>query len=393
MKKKILLISTDFSFLNERDDRVGHSIRVSYFSDFFLKNNFSVFILITKQSDHTPEPSSSPIFINNFVIDKNVISVKKLIDFIKEEKINLILTSSPPLMNNNLGFEIKKVMKEKVIWISDVRDHASLHPVLRPKELSPLLSIKIKEAEIAYNADLNLVVSNYAKTYQEALGVALDYPIDSNSIKVIENGALEIKYQNIHDDIKAFINKKDNKISIGYFGTGKIDSLTEKNKNLSHFLQKLVDFKLSNRFKVLIVGKIEVNEVILKKLKRELEILIVPPVSYAMSRSIIRECKVCININTSIEHAPTIIGGKTYDYMVEPVIYLALFPDNAVSLKALQSKFPGKVIFADIYSDKSIHNGLTKIIEMDIKKYSLCYPQFSRNAQCQILLQHIYSLK
>ena len=106
-------------------------------------------------------------------------SVKFLSTYLKENDIDVVITSGPPHSMHLIGLELKK--KQNIQWISDFRDPWTEIDYFHQL---PLTSKSIKkhqflEAEVLKKSDSVLVVGNTMKE---------KYSIHSNKIEVITNG-------------------------------------------------------------------------------------------------------------------------------------------------------------------------------------------------------------
>ena len=190
IKSRFLIITTDFESFDE--GRVGHSIRITFLARWLIENNYDVKLLITKNIERSKIPKSTPDLINfeQGIFQDGKIEIQNLAYYMMENDIRYLITSTPPLINNTIGFNLKKTLGDAVFWINDIRDHASLHPALRPKDSTKLLQLRQIEAKTSFAADLNSVVSQYALNYQKGLGYAFDCPLRTDQIIEIKNGAL-----------------------------------------------------------------------------------------------------------------------------------------------------------------------------------------------------------
>ena len=103
-------------------------------------------------------------------------SAKKLI---RKENVNIIITSSPPPVVNQIGLSLKKKFKD-LIWIADYRDLWTQHP--NQKGLFPFNLIeRFYEKRCIAHSDVILMVS-------EVLKKKLESRYKNRKIITIENG-------------------------------------------------------------------------------------------------------------------------------------------------------------------------------------------------------------
>lgn len=359
---KFLIVTTDFEGMD--DGRVGHSIRMSYLANWLRSEGHVVSLLITKLVTKEQQQKCGFELLNNDpkILNEENLNIPNLCYHMMEHDIRYLVTSSPPLINNQIGLQIKKFAGDAIMWACDVRDHASLHPYLRPKDEEKLIKLKKLEATIAYSADLNTVVSDYSLDYQKALGIALDLPLRPEQITTIFNGAVPVEYEEVPQKILEVIQKaksRGRKI-FGFFGSGNI-SKAGGNKSLLPILSAIASAPELG-VTLIICGAIQQDPELLDQFKTTIDLHIFQPVNYAQSRSAIRLCDAGITMNIDREHAPTIIGGKVYDYLVEGKKILAAFPDNAYSIQTLACRHPDLFYLCSIHSTNDIAKACQKLV-------------------------------
>jgi hypothetical protein len=147
-------------------------------------------------------------------------AVEAGVKLMKEERIDLIFSTSPPETAHLIARELKK--RCNVPWLADMRDlWAEDHYRKRP--LFKKFILKIMEKRVLKNADLLLTVSKpWADTLNGALG-------GGKKSAVIENGFDE-------EDFKGISFQKNEKFTITY--TGK---LHKDNQPIDDFFKTLKD--------------------------------------------------------------------------------------------------------------------------------------------------------
>ena len=94
----------------------------------------------------------------------NPTAYKSAVDFLRQNPIDIVITTGPPHSTHLLGLRLKQ--RFKLDWVADWRDpwtsvyYLQLNP---PSRLSMRLHRRL-EKKVAHTADLNLVVSEYLKT-------------------------------------------------------------------------------------------------------------------------------------------------------------------------------------------------------------------------------------
>ncbi len=251
----------------------------------------------------------------------NKFAYSKALDIIKKEKIDTVITTSPPHSTQLVGLKLKKELNIK--WIADLRDPWT--DIYYYKSMLHTKWAKRKdqayEKRVLENSDQIVVVSNSIK---ELLATKSNN-VSSSKINIIPNGYDE-------DDFR--INKKENNnnFTISYTGTitkdyptdnlikalnansikinftGKADVFTKKvfneianfNKHVTH--KEIIEVLIKSDLLILIIPKIEKNKGILtgklfEYLGARKPILCIGPINGDAAK-IIEECK----------------AGKSFDY-------------------------------------------------------------------------------
>ena len=270
----------------------------------------------------------------------NKFAYAKALEVIKKEKIDTVITTSPPHSSQLIGLKLKKELK--INWIADLRDPWT--DIYYYKSMLHTKWAKIKdlnyERKVLENSDQIVVVSNSIKQ----LMASKSSSIDPSKINIIPNGFDEEDFQKIaykkasplcisytgtitqdyptSNLIKGLI---DNKLTISF--TGQADQSTKNNfkeiasfyKHVSH--KEIIDIILGSDLLVLIIPKIKNNEGILtgklfEYLGSKKPILCIGPTNGDAAK-IIDECK----------------AGKTFDYSDTKGIteFLKMFKNNSLN--------------------------------------------------------------
>jgi hypothetical protein len=288
---------------------------------------------------------------------------------INDNDISILISSSPPLIVFRLAYKLKKQFKEKILWITDLRDLSSLHPTIREKTLILRKRQEKDEIKNINASDICLIVSlGMLKAIKSLLtDYALDY--NNNKFYIIENGYADVDIVKPQTEIELFIKtaKKNNKIVIIYAGTGILNDFnkhTERSKTLNCFVDLLVtDPYLSNKYALIIQGVVKNAGKYFQSAKTDLSYLVLHSVNNKQIRANLALADIWVNVNVDIEYSPQLIGGKVYDYCVSELALILIFPENPYSLKVFAQQNVNKPYFADVFDPESIRKVLMDIAD------------------------------
>ena len=280
---------------------------------------------------------------NIFIPDPKIFWVKPSINFlldkIKKEEINHIITTGPPHSMHLIGLGIKKKLPH-IKWITDFRDPWSKLDLLNDFHLSSFAKrrhFKL-EKKVLKESDLTLTVS---ETWQNDLK-----KLGAKKVELVTNGFDEEDF--------TFRNKKIDKFIIGHFGL--INHLRNP-KNLWFALNQLCleNKNFSNDLEIHLAGSVD-NDIIdeiysYPILKSKLKLL-----GYLNHKQVIT----CYN-NSSILllllfNSKSGIGnypGKIFEYFASKKPILAFGPKNSDSEKLINKTKSGIYIDYDQIQIKS----------------------------------------
>ena len=321
---------------------------------------------------------------------------------IKKNKIDTIITSSPPLTVLSIGYRIKKKLKKKIKWITDIRDLVHIHPALRYKNIkSRAWQMKAEVKYICESDEIYLVSAGMKDALKKYFSDS-EWKEIYKKTEIIENGYAAVKDLSPQNIVKGFVKKAtaENKIVLYYAGTGELETEKYKyrnNKTLNCFIDVLVnDKKLADKFSLIIQGTVKNADNYFNnyKDKTNLKYLVIPSVSNDQIRANMKLADIGININVDREYSPLMMGGKIYDYCVSGLALLLLYPKNPVSLVDFAEKHSNKPFFADVEDSESITDILKYIAGnpdiVDLRKFTKEEMIFhSRENQYQKILETI----
>jgi galactitol-specific phosphotransferase system IIB component len=260
-------------------------------------------------------------------------SVQYLEKYIRENKIDMIVTSGPPHSLHLIGLELKQKLNLK--WLADFRDPWTTIGYHKSLRLSSYAAKRHKQLEhqVLNSADTIIVTSKTTKTEFQA--------ITSKPIAVITNG---------FDVEKVEQQTLDAKFSLAHIGS----FLSERNplilwESLVELLQDLPDFKSHLEIKLMGAVSQEVLETISQfGLTSYLNNLGYVSHSEAVAHQ--RKSQVLLLIEINSEDTKSIIPGKLFEYMVSERPIVAIGPKNSDFADIITNTNTG--VFFD-YSEKA----------------------------------------
>lgn len=414
-KKRVLIITHDFY---NNCPNVGHMVRMTHLANYLSNRGYKVNVLACKRDktwngllnlsskvelkfiksfwnykstsllenneDNNKKLKIKKIFknfkklirnlLNSFLVDRYQLGNHKYFaeasKMIYENGIKNVIVSGPRNSIYLVGLKLKKQFGPKINLITDYRDgwtiRAAFNKDIRPKTLKKFKKV---EQEVLKFSDYTIFVSDGMKRmYQEEFDVY-------NPV-VIENGFIEYKgsNKNAQEKISEITKRarKENRIIIGYFGTGSADgTLLYKDflKLLKVFEQ---DFELANKFCIVSQGNIKYPKTIPSGLLVEN----LSSTSNEQARTNMSLVDILLFVYSEKKDAPMIMGGKIYDYIATGKPIWLLVPDNAFSLKLLCERTK-KPIYSNIFDSEDIKKGLSNIIKL-YQERILCKRGFNK---------------
>ncbi len=253
---------------------------------------------------------------NLFIPDARVFWVKPSVAFlekyIRENEIEMIVTSGPPHSLHLIGLELKQKLNLK--WLADFRDPWTTIGYHKSLRLSNYAAKKHKELEhqVLNSADTIIVTSKTTKTEFQAL--------TTKPIEVITNG---------FDVEKVAKQTLDSKFSLAHIGS----FLSERNplilwESLVELIQEIPEFKSHLEIKLMGAVSQEVLETISQfGLNSYLNNL--GYVSHTEAVAHQRKSQVLLLIEINSEDTKSIIPGKLFEYMVSERPIIAIGPKDS----------------------------------------------------------------
>ncbi len=289
-------------------------------------------------------------------------SVSFLLDYIKTNAIETIITTGPPHSLHLIGLQLQKELHIK--WITDFRDPwttIGYHKQLRLTEASKAKH-KALEHEVLNTADKIIVTSNNTKLeFQE---------LTKQPITVITNG---------YDIENVSTPKLDTKFSISHIGS----LLSKRNPEvLWNVLKSLVDEEegFLEDLEINFVGA--VSDSVLKTIEHYKLNRFVKNRGYVSHKEAIvyqKKSQILLLVEIDSEDTKAIIPGKLFEYMVSQRPIIALGPEASDVETILKTTNTGdyfgyndnsalKTVIKKHYSD--FKNGNLKTNAINLQNYS-----------------------
>ena len=315
---------------------------------------------------------------NLFIPDARVFWVKPSVayleKYIRENEIDMIVTSGPPHSLHLIGLELKQKLNLK--WLADFRDPWTTIGYHKSLRLSNYAAKRHKQLEhqVLNSADTIIVTSKTTKSEFQA--------ITSKPIAVITNGFDVEKVEKQTLDIK---------FSLAHIGS----FLSERNplilwESLVELLQEIPDFKSHLEIKLMGAVSQEVLETISQfGLNSYLNNL--GYVSHAVAVEHQRKSQVLLLIEINSEDTKSIIPGKLFEYMVSERPIVAIGPKDSDFAEIITNTNTG--VFFD-YSEKArlkqtILDYYTQFLEGKLQSNGVGLQHYSRKNLTKQLVELI----
>ena len=266
-------------------------------------------------------------------------SVSFLLDYIKKEGIETIITTGPPHSVHLIGLQIKQKLGVK--WLADFRDPWTTIGYHKQLRLTSASKAKHKslEKEVLNTSDQIIVTSFVTK--KEFQGFT------NKSIEVITNG---------YDDEATVEFQMDTKFTLSHIGS----LLSKRNPEiLWRVLSELVrdNESFSKDFQLNFIGSI--SEKVLKSIKKYNLSNYIHEVGYVSHQEAIiyqKKSQVLLLIEIDSEDTKCIIPGKLFEYMISNRPIVAMGPKGSDVEKIIKETNTGH------YFNYSDYESLKRII-------------------------------
>jgi len=266
-------------------------------------------------------------------------SVSFLLDYIKKEGIETIITTGPPHSVHLIGLQIKQKLGVK--WLADFRDPWTTIGYHKQLRLTSASKAKHKSLEKeVLNASDHIIVTSFV-TMKEFQGFT------NKSIEVITNG---------YDDEATVEFQMDTKFTLSHIGS----LLSKRNPEiLWRVLSELVrdNESFSKDFQLNFIGSI--SEKVLKSIKKYNLCNYIREVGYVSHQEAIiyqKKSQVLLLIEIDSEDTKCIIPGKLFEYMISNRPIVAMGPKGSDVEKIIKETNTGH------YFNYSDYESLKRII-------------------------------
>ena len=308
-------------------------------------------------------------------------SVNYLNAYLKNTKIDYIISSGPPHSMHMIALGLKK-QNPKLKWLADFRDPWTNIDFYEKLRLTRLADKKHHTLELNVLQNANIVLSvgetmnnEFQEIYKKNGG------IDFEKFKVITNGFDD-------EDLKSDAISKDRKFSIAHIGT----LVKDRNPNvLWKVLQKICNenenFKASLEIKL--VGKIDVY--VKEAIEKYGLNAYVKKIDYLPHDKVIEEqqrSRVLLLLVNNTKNAKGILTGKIFEYMSARVPVLAIGPTDGDLAQIINETRTG--LISDFDDEITLERNILdlffgKCIDVDIKEVNKYSRKNLTKELCEIL--------
>lgn len=304
-------------------------------------------------------------------------SIKYLSKYLKEHKIDTVITTGPPHSMHLIGLGLKE--QTGVKWIADFRDPWTQIGYHEKLKLTSRSRKKHEQLEKSVLQSADRIITTSFTTREEFL-TKTDRPVE-----VITNG---------YDVQQVEKLPMDEKFSLSHIGS----LLSGRNPEMlweviSELIAERADF--SNDFQLKLIGA--VGETVLESIQKsglENYLFRKDYVSHAEALQLQWSSQLLLLIEIDSEETKGIIPGKLFEYMVSERPILAVGPEDADIKKIITETNTGSFF---LYSQKEeFKSFLLKTYELykkdELKSFPIGLQQYSRKSLTKKLVQQIHSL-
>lgn len=303
---------------------------------------------------------------NFFIPDARVFwvkpSVKFLLEYLKENPVDAIVTTGPPHSMHLIGLELKKRLN--IHWIADFRDPWTNIDFYEDLMLTSWADKKHKrlEKKVLESADCVITIGETMKKEFISLG--------AKNVEVITNGYDE-------DDVYKGEIVPDAKFSIAHIGS----LVRSRNPEslwaaLSQLCREIANFR--EVLEIKLVGKVDVSVIdSITKHGLEKNIRKIDYLPHAEISKVQKESTVLLLLLNQTKNSKGILTGKLFEYLSAARPILCIGPEDGDTAEIIRETGSGEVVgFGDedrmrevvmkMFREKELHNPSSK----GILKYS-----------------------
>jgi len=254
------------------------------------------------------------IFIPDDKIGWGFTALLKALQIMKNQKVDLIFTSSPPQSIHLIGYALKKLTG--IPWVADFRDQWTLNPLYAPP------SNLIHRIDTMFERNICLACDRVIHvTYSDRAYLSQKYHVPEDKIITITNG------YDKEDFHQSFPVKESDQFVLAHFGNiygGREKTLENLLKGIELALEK--SKSLSEKIRVRFYGNMENSSISLHnpKIKKIMTVQKFVPHREAV-RKMLESNLLLLVLSSEDHHALT---AKLFEYLAAARPILALIPDG-----------------------------------------------------------------
>lgn len=319
---------------------------------------------------------------NFFIPDARCLWIKpvvnELIEYLKDNPVDAIITTGPPHSVNRIGYLLNK--KINLPWLADFQDPWTQVDYYKHFKISKWAHRRHRKMEnqIFENADLITIVSNSWKTDLEHIG--------ANNVEVVPLGYDPTDFsENI---------KLDSKFTLTHLG------LLGEDRNPTVLIEVIanlckLDSNFSTYFRLQLVGKVNDR---LKNLVKELDlsehVRFIGQVNRDEALEIMQASQLLLLLLNKAENVGGRIPGKVFEYFGARRPVLSLGPTNTDIEKMLSEAGAGEnVDYSDNYQLKIyLQNQLNRFLNKGINSTSNSVKKFTHKEVSATFAKHLETI-
>ncbi|MFZ1321553.1 MAG: glycosyltransferase family 4 protein [Ignavibacteria bacterium] len=300
---------------------------------------------------------------------------------IEKEKIDIVLTTSPPHSAQLVGLKLKK--KYGINWIADLRDPWTDIYYYKEFKHLPFAERLDKKYErlVLENADKIITVSSDLKR----MFLQKSESIDGKKISIIPNGFDEDDFKNL----KKYDNPK-NEFIISYTGT-----LAESYNPQIFFdaLKKVIAENPEVNIKLRFIGSPAdslMNKIREMSMSSNLEVI--PSVSHEKSIEYLNESTMLLLVIPEVKNDKGILTGKLFEYLASGKTIVCIGPEDGEAAEIISECNAGKTFNRN--NGNELYEYLSSLLMIwkdkgDLNIDNDLYKKYSRRAQTIQLCKEI----
>ncbi len=299
-------------------------------------------------------------------------SVKYLLNYLKTNPVDAIITTGPPHSMHRIGLGLHR--KTQIPWIADFRDPWTNIDFYKELNLSSLADKIHHKMEQQIISEANCVVSVTPTWCAE---LAIKQP---KRIELVHNG---------YDEADIPKNKISTDTEFSLIHIGSINAARNPKalwKALSEIIVENTEFK--NKLKIKLVGNVE--EVVFSDIEQYNLSEFVQVVGYLSHSEAIefqQKAQLLLLLINNTPNANGILTGKLYEYMVSKRPILAIGPTGSDIASLLFETETGTIVDFDNLAGmkQTLLSLFEKYRNGTLESSAKGYNQYSRSAQCGIM--------